>query len=65
MIINEILLKRKWIGHGGVWGILQVNSQNHGQFFFSTLENYEKNMIDNLSRNISDRIVFSISEINE
>jgi len=29
------------------------------------LENYEKNMIDNLSRNISDRIVFSISEINE
>ena len=42
MIINEILLKRKWIGHGGVWGILQVNSQNHGQFFFSTLENYEK-----------------------
>tara|TARA_Y100000741_G_scaffold126595_1_gene95488 strand:- start:653 stop:1111 length:459 start_codon:yes stop_codon:yes gene_type:complete len=29
------------------------------------LENYEKNMIDNLSSNISDRIVFSISEINE
>ena len=29
------------------------------------LENYEKNMIDNLSRNISDRIIFSISEINE
>ena len=29
------------------------------------LEYYEKNMIDNLSRNISDRIVFSISEINE
>jgi len=29
------------------------------------LENYEKNMIDNLSRNISDRIIFSISEINK
>ncbi len=42
MIINEILLKRRWIGNGGIWGILEVNTRNHGKFFFSTLENYEK-----------------------
>ena len=29
------------------------------------LENYEKNIISNLSRNISDKILFSISEIHE
>ena len=29
------------------------------------LENYEKTIINNLSRNISDRIIFSISEIHE
>ena len=29
------------------------------------LENYEKNIINNLSKNISDRIIHSISEINE
>ena len=29
------------------------------------LENYEKNIINNLSQNISDKIIISISEINE
>ncbi len=29
------------------------------------LENYEKNIISNLTRNISDKIISSISEINE
>ncbi len=29
------------------------------------LENYENNIINNLCKNISDRIIFSISEINE
>ena len=29
------------------------------------LENYEKNIINNLSTNISDKIIFSISEIHE
>ena len=29
------------------------------------LENYEKSIIDNLSKNISDKIIFSISEIHE
>ena len=29
------------------------------------LENYEDSIIDNISKNISDRIIFSISEINE
>ncbi len=29
------------------------------------LENYEKNIINNLSTNISDNIIFSISKINE
>ena len=29
------------------------------------LDNYESNIINNLSTNISDRIIFSISEINE
>ena len=29
------------------------------------LDSYENNIINNLSRNISDRIIFSISEINE
>ena len=29
------------------------------------LENYEKNIVDNLSKNISDKIIFSISEIHK
>ena len=29
------------------------------------LENYEKTIIHNLSKNISDKIIFSISEIHE
>ena len=29
------------------------------------LDSYEKNIINNLTKNISDRIIFSISEINE
>ena len=29
------------------------------------LENYENSIIDNISKNISDRIIFSVSEINK
>ena len=29
------------------------------------LENYENSIIDNISQNISDKIIFSVSEINK
>lgn len=43
MVVKDIILKRKTEGVlNGLFGILEVHSRNHGIFYFSTVENYEK-----------------------
>lgn len=42
MLIKSITLTRKQYGQSNsIYGILEVHSQNHGKFYFSTLENAE------------------------
>jgi hypothetical protein len=42
MKINYISLTRKWLGSNqGLFGILEIKTENHGKFYFSTLENNE------------------------
>ena len=43
MIVKDIILKRKIQGnYNSLFGILEIHTQNHGVFYFSTVENDEK-----------------------
>ena len=43
MVVKDIILNRKSEGVlNGLFGILEIHSKNHGIFYFSTIENYEK-----------------------
>ena len=43
MLIKSIKLQRKHIGNNqSLFGWLQVETQNHGTFYYSTIENYER-----------------------
>lgn len=59
MQIKTIKLTRKYIGNQkGLFGVLEVDSVNHGKFYFSTLENNEfriKEGIYNLNYCMSPR----------
>lgn len=43
MLIKSITLQRKQVGnYNNLFGILTVETQSHGKFYFSTIENNEK-----------------------
>jgi len=43
MLIKSITLQRKTIGNStNLFGILTIESQAHGKFYFSTIENNEQ-----------------------
>ena len=43
MLIKSITLQRKQIGNStNLFGILTIESQSHGKFYFSTIENNEQ-----------------------